>query len=115
MRAKRDPLLAEGRQAEQSNEYSKAYRLYQQATQVDPNHPEGYAGMNRVRSMLHNRAKVIYTEAVLAESYSDFATAEKKFRECLEISPSDDVYYERSQRKLVRYTHMPREGSGGGG
>ena len=41
--------------------------------------------------------------AVLAESYSDFPNAKKKFKECLDMAPKDDIYYERASRKLARY------------
>jgi tetratricopeptide (TPR) repeat protein len=99
----RDPLLVEARQLEQSNEESKAFKLYERATQVDPKHPEGYAGMDRIRGLLHERAKAIYTEAVLAESYSDLATAKRKYQEVMEVVPSDDIYYDRAKRKLIPY------------
>ena len=53
--------------------------------------------------MLHERAKAIYTEAVLAESYSDFATAKAKFQECLKAAPPGDSYHDRAERKLSYY------------
>ena len=40
---------------------------------------------------------------MLAESYSDFSLAAKKFQECMSVAPEDDIYYERSQRKLGKY------------
>lgn len=99
----RDPVLADAKSAEESGELAKAFKLFRKATVIDPPHPAGYAGMNRIRKVLHDRAKVIYTEAVVAESYSDFEAAKKKYRECLEVAPEDDIYFERSTRKLGRY------------
>lgn len=99
----RDPILAEAKEAEAAGEHVKAYQLFRKATQIDTMHPEGYAGMNRIKGFLHERAKALYTEAVLAESYSDFVMAKRKFQECLTTAPRDDVYYERAQRKLARY------------
>ena len=52
-----------------------------------------------------------YTEAVLAESYSDFSLAKTRFEQLLEIAPPDDPYYERARRKLSRYVtkeELPR-------
>jgi len=103
IQAKRDPILAEAKQAEEGGDLPKAFELYHSATVIDPPHPEGYAGMNRIRQVLHEKAKAIYTEAVISESYSDFSTARKKFKECLDTAPKDDIYYERSQRKLSHY------------
>ena len=103
IRKRRDPVLAEAKSAEDAQDFTKSFALYEKATRIDPPHPSGYAGMARIRGVLHERAKAVYTEAVLAESYSDFVTAKKKFKECLEVAPKDDIYHERAQRKLARY------------
>ncbi len=99
----REPSLAQGREAEASGEFTRAYLYFKKATIIDPSHPEGYKGMTRVRAVLHDRAKVVYTEAVLAESFSDFALARKRFKECLEIAPEDDIYFDRAKHKLARF------------
>lgn len=101
--ARRDPLLVKAKEAELAGDLVIAYKLYEKATRVDPRHPAGYAGMNRIKKVLHDRAKAVYTEAILAESYSDFEVARKRFEECLKIAPSDDIYHERAQRKLSHY------------
>lgn len=105
----RDPILAEANRAEAAGEFARAFTLFRKATRVDPPHPAGYAGMNRIRGVLHERAKVLYTEAVLAEGYSDFATAKKLYQDCMQVAPADDIYYERSQRKLSRYFQKDEE------
>ena len=102
----RDPVLTEAKNSEDSGDLAKAFDLYHKATKIDPPHPAGYLGMNRVRGVLHDRAKEVYTEAILAESYSDFLNAKKLFKECLKIAPQDDIYYERAQRKLAHYFHI---------
>ncbi|HLD98673.1 MAG TPA: FHA domain-containing protein [Bdellovibrionota bacterium] len=101
--AKREPIMQEATQLEESGELAKAFQLYEKAVQVDPTHRAAHAGMDRLKGILHDRAKGMYTEAVLAESYSDFAVAKKKFEECLSTAPRDDIYYERAQRKLSHY------------
>jgi tetratricopeptide (TPR) repeat protein len=100
---------------EQSGEFAQAFKLYQRATRIDPPHPAGYAGMKRVRGILHERAKLIYAEGVLAESFSDFANAERKFKEVLKVAPSDDIYFERSQKKISNYNRMRIPAGLGGG
>lgn len=97
------PLLDQAKQSETANDMVKAYGLYERVTQIDPPNSEGHLGMGRTRGVLHERAKTTYTEAVLAESYSDFETAKKKFGECITTAPRDDIYHERAQRKLARY------------
>lgn len=105
IRDAREPVLAQAREAEQGGDHAKAYQFFKRATVIDPPHPEGYAGMKRVRDVLHERAKYAYTEAVLFESYSDFDAAKKKYQDIIATTPVDDVYYQRAQRKLARYFH----------
>ncbi|MCM2323548.1 MAG: FHA domain-containing protein [Oligoflexia bacterium] len=107
LRAVRDPVLAEAREAETAGEFVKAFGLFLRATKIDPSHPDGFAGMDRIRGILHEKAKHLYTEAVLAESYSDFDTARRKFEECLVTAPPEDIYRDRAARKLARYLRKP--------
>ena len=99
----REPILEKAKQLEASGDLAGAYQEFKHATQVDPNHPAGFAGMGRLNGILHQKAKGLYTEAVLAESYSDFAMAQKKYQECFATSPDGDIYHERAQRKLANY------------
>jgi pSer/pThr/pTyr-binding forkhead associated (FHA) protein len=108
--ALRDPVLEEAKQAEDSQDFPKAYDLYEKATHIDPSHPAGYAGMARIRDILHDRAKDLYIEAVLAESYSDFTTSKKKFQECMQVAPKDDIYHSRAERKLASYFEKQADG-----
>jgi pSer/pThr/pTyr-binding forkhead associated (FHA) protein/tetratricopeptide (TPR) repeat protein len=103
IKAARDPVLAEAKQSEDAGDFTKAFQLYKKATQIDPPHPMGHAGMNRIKGILHDRAKAVYTEAIIAESYSDFKNAKRMFKECLDNSPVDDIYHERAARKLAHY------------
>ncbi len=105
------PLLAEAKQLEQSGALKKAYDAYRRASLIDPEHAEPGAGMERIRGSLHARAKAAYTEAVLAESYSDFKMARRKYQETLDIAPEDDIYNDRARRKLGRFiASHPEEG-----
>lgn len=97
------PLLADGKEAESSGEFRRALESYLKALEYDPDQPDAQAGIRRVKGVLHDRAKGFYTEAVIAESYSDFATAKKMFQECLKVAPPDDIYHERAERKLSHY------------
>ena len=53
--------------------------------------------------------KAIYIDAVLSESYSDFETAKKKYQECKDVAPKDDIYYERAERKLATFFKVKEE------
>lgn len=104
-----EPLLRDAKELETSGEFAKAFDTFRKASVVDPKNSESFTGMDRVRGILHDRAKVMYTEAVLAESYSDFVTAKKKFNEILKTTPKEDLYYQRSQRKIGRYFDFKEE------
>ena len=112
--ADRDPLLAEGKQLEQDGKFADAYRAYQKASAVDPTDPESTTGMARIRDTLSGRAKSIYAEGVFAESYGDVESAEKQYRQVLEVVPNDDDYYLKAQSRLKRLTVLRKPASESG-
>jgi pSer/pThr/pTyr-binding forkhead associated (FHA) protein/tetratricopeptide (TPR) repeat protein len=97
------PLLEQGKSKETEGDLSEAYRLYARASKIDPGDLTGVEGMKRIRDVLRSRARIVYTEAVLAESFSEFVKAKTKFQEVLSIVPEDDDYYEKAQSKLNKY------------
>ena len=113
--AEREPLLEKAKQLEQDGKLNEAYRIYQKVLEVDPMEDEAPAGMKRIKGVLTDRAKHIYTEGVFAESYGDMEAAEKKFREVLESVPKEDEYYEKAESKLKKLTVFKRAGSPEGG
>lgn len=106
----RDPILARAKEKENDGELALAFKLYEKVTNIDPDHPDAYMGMERIRGTLQERAKIMYTEAVVAESYSDFDTAYNKFNSIMKTAPEGSLYYERAQRKLVGYFHYHPKG-----
>ena len=115
--AERDPLIEKGKKLEKEENYTDAYNAYLQASKVDPTDNEAPAGMNRIRGVLTSRAKGIYSEAVIAESFSDFELAEKKYREVLEVVPVDNEYFVKATirvKKLMALKRLSGEGVGAG-
>lgn len=109
IRAQREPLLEKAREAEKAGDFSTAYSSFEEATRVDPPHREGYKGMERIRDILEGKARTLYTDGVIAESYSDFKGAHAKFNEILKTAPKDSIYFERAERKLKNYEHYQAE------
>lgn len=102
--AERDPFIAKGKQFEQDGNLSEAYKMYQKAAEIDPLDKVAPDGMKRIRGTLTSKAKFLYTEGVFAESYSDLDTAEKRYREILDVVPKDDSYYVKAQARLKKLT-----------
>ncbi len=112
--SERDPLLEKGKAFEKEEKYTEAYQAYSQALKVDPTDNEAPAGMNRIRGVVTNRAKGIYSEGVIAESFSDFDLAEKKYREVLEVVPVDHEYFVKASlrmKKLMALKRLSGEGA----
>ncbi|MBL7716039.1 MAG: FHA domain-containing protein [Bdellovibrionales bacterium] len=97
------PALKAAQLAEKKKQFGKAYRFYREVSEIDPLGSEGPEGIERVRDALHERAKAIYAEGVLAENFSDLVTAKKKFEMILENTPEDDQYYTSAKRRLEKY------------
>lgn len=108
----RDPHLRKAKAFEQEGDLASAYKEYQFATEIDPTDAAGWAGMDRIRDVLTERAKILYTEAVIAESYSDFKTANVKFKEILKMAPDGSLYHQRATRKLQSYLNFKPEDEG---
>jgi pSer/pThr/pTyr-binding forkhead associated (FHA) protein/tetratricopeptide (TPR) repeat protein len=104
------PLLEEGKSYETKAEWRKAYSVYERVDLIDPGNAIARDGRDRIRKTLHDRAKIHYTEAVVAESFSDFDTAKRKFEECLATAPRGDIYEERARRKLNRFLSLEKSG-----
>ncbi len=111
--AEREPLLAEGKKLEAEGKQTEAYRAYQQVLKVDPTDTDAPAGMARIRGALNAKAKSIYSEGVIAEGFGDFDGAEKKYREVLDVVPSDNDYYLKANGRIKRLTAY-RNSVGGG-
>jgi pSer/pThr/pTyr-binding forkhead associated (FHA) protein/tetratricopeptide (TPR) repeat protein len=107
----REPHLRRGKDFETDGDLGQAFKEFQKATEVDPSHPAGWEGMERIRDILTERAKILYTEAVIAESYSDFKAAHQKFNEILRMAPEGSLYHQRAQRKLQSYLNFKSEES----
>lgn len=97
------PHLDAASAAMQAEDYPKARDEYYKALKIDYKNSEAKAGLVKIREILHRRSQQIFTQAIMAESVSDFETARGLFRECLVQSMPDDVYYGRCFRKLERY------------
>jgi pSer/pThr/pTyr-binding forkhead associated (FHA) protein/tetratricopeptide (TPR) repeat protein len=98
--AERDPLLVKGKQFEQEGKLPEAYQAFRRASEVDPSDAEAPAGMERIKGSLNAMAKNIYSDGVIAEGFGDFEVAEKKYREVMEVVPSDNTYYVKAKSKL---------------
>jgi pSer/pThr/pTyr-binding forkhead associated (FHA) protein/tetratricopeptide (TPR) repeat protein len=106
--AARDPVVAAARQFEKDGKLTEAYREYQKVTKIDPMDEEAPEGMKRIKNVLAERAKHIYTEGVFAESFGDMETAEKKYREVMEVVPKGDGYYNKAESKLRKLTVLKK-------
>lgn len=97
------PLLAAAQDAENQGDWVKAYHNYQQALALDGQNAAVRLALQRVKLILHERAKEVYTEGIIAESYSDFGNAHRLFEEVLRVAPEKDLYRERCERRLSHY------------
>ncbi|MGE0615815.1 MAG: FHA domain-containing protein [Bacteriovoracia bacterium] len=113
LKALLDPVLEQAKSAEEGGDLVQAFKLYERATKIDPRDQTGFKGMERIRGVLHQRAKLAYSEAIIAESYSDFEMAKRKYAETMNIAPQDDIYYERARNRISRFDRFKSEGEGG--
>jgi pSer/pThr/pTyr-binding forkhead associated (FHA) protein len=99
----RKPLLRKAKILEKNGRFAEALSVYRKLVFMDPSYRDAYGNIKKINHILHDQAKTIYTEALIAESYSDFSISKKMFEDCLRIAPVNDIYHSRAQRKLARY------------
>ncbi len=109
----REPHITSAKQLEKDGKLTEAYRSYQKALDADPMDEESPEGMKRIKGILSEKAKHIYTEGVFAESFGDLETAEKRYREVLEVVPVGDAYHAKAESKLKKLTVLRRSASEG--
>ncbi len=110
LREKVKPYLEAAKTAMRSEDYPKARDEFYKVLKIDYKNAEAKKGLAKIREILHKRSQLIYTQAVLAESVSDFEMARNLYQECLVQSMQDDIYYGRCHRKLVRFQILDKGG-----
>jgi pSer/pThr/pTyr-binding forkhead associated (FHA) protein len=96
------PHLEEGQKALKEKNYAKARDSFYKALSIDDQNEEALQGLEQVKTELREQARRIYIDGILAESLNDFETAKQKYKECMENSMKDDLYYSRCLRKGKR-------------
>lgn len=108
------PYLREAAaQRQEGGDLVKSKEAYLQVLKVDATNPVALKGLDEIHETLHQRAKRLYTEAVLADSVSDLTEAREKYEKCLRVAPDDkDIYRQRCKNKLSRFEGFTPESSG---
>jgi tetratricopeptide (TPR) repeat protein len=115
LKEKARPHLDAANNAMIAGDYTTARDAYFRALKVDSRNAEAKKGLAKIKDILHDRAKKIYTEGVIAESLSDFKSATARYRECLNQSMPEDIYYGRCLRKTKRFEMINRDPATPGG
>ena len=97
------PLIGKARSLKEGQDLKGAYEHYAKALKYDPINPEALNEMNTIRETLYVRAKRVYREAIISESLSLFKSAQEKFQEVQQVSPTDSEYYRKATNKLKDY------------
>ncbi|MEW6058278.1 MAG: FHA domain-containing protein [Bdellovibrionota bacterium] len=108
LHSRTQPYLSAGRTAFDEQDYPRARDEYLAALKVDYKNSEAKSQLAKIRDILHERSKKIYTEAVILEAVSDFEAARAKFKKCLEHAMPDDIYHGRCSRKYKRFEYFDR-------
>jgi tetratricopeptide (TPR) repeat protein len=97
------PLIGKARSLKEGQDLKGAYEYYLQVLAHNPTSEEALNEMNEIRTILENRSKKKYREAIISESLSLFDDAKEKFQEVQQISPTDSTYYKKATEKLKEY------------
>lgn len=108
LKEKAAPHLAAARTAMSEENFKAAADSFNKALRIDHKNAEAKLGLEKIRQILHNRSKRIYTDALIAEGVSDYKMARAKFKECLDGAMAGDIYFDRCKRKFTRLEYIDR-------
>lgn len=97
------PLLGQARSLKEGQDLKGAYQIYSEVLNKEPSNKEAITEMNDIRSILEEKAKKLYREAIISESLSLFEEAKEKFQEVQQTTPTDSDYYKKASDKLKNY------------
>lgn len=97
------PVIGKARSLKEGQDLKAAYESFQEVLKLEPTNAEALNEVDEIRSLLENRSKKVYREAIIAESLSLFNDAKEKFQEVQQISPTDSDYYKKASDKLRNY------------
>lgn len=97
------PLIGKARSLKEGQDLKAAYSTYKEVLIYNPLQPEALNEMDEIKSILKNRSRRVYRDAIVSESLSLFDDAKEKFQEVQQISPIDSEYYIKATEKLEEY------------
>jgi hypothetical protein len=112
IKARLQPHLEAGAKAMAEGNYSLAQAEFRKALAVESYNRQARAGLDKIRDIMHDRSRKIFTEALVAESISDYRTARAKFKECFDSAVQEDKFYGMCERKYKRYNGLDRTTAG---
>jgi pSer/pThr/pTyr-binding forkhead associated (FHA) protein/tetratricopeptide (TPR) repeat protein len=101
--ALRKPLLEQAKVAEDAQDYTKAFRLFQEVLELDSTYKPAAVGMERTRQKFELVARAHYIEGVILEGLNDFEGAQRKFKQILSDYPKESIYHEKSSKRYAKY------------
>ncbi len=97
------PLLGKARSLYEGQDLKGAHESYKEILVFNPYHEEAVDKTLEIEDTLEKRSRLLFQEALVAESLSFFPLAAEKFREVLQVSPSGSSYSKKANEKLKSY------------
>lgn len=94
------PLIEQARSYKNAQDLKNAYEKYLEVLKINPGNDEANTEVIEIREILSGRAKKIFREALIAESLSLVKDAQEKYREVLQVAPSDSDYFKKANQKI---------------
>ena len=108
LKGKIRPHLEVARAAMSESNFQSARDAYYKTLKIDDRNVEAKIGLGKIKDVLHERSKRIYTDASIAEGISDYKSARTKYKECLDSAMREDIYFGRCSRKFKRFEMIDR-------
>lgn len=97
------PLIGQARSYKEGQDLKNAYQAYNTILNIEPSNSEAINEVDSIKDILDSRSKKVFREALILYDLSLYDEARDKFKEVLQVSPTNSEYYEKAAKKLKEF------------
>ena len=85
-----------------SDAEDEAIKIYQRVLAIFPYQSSAKAGLDTMIKKRHEKARLLYSTALVEASYPDAVASNSKLRAVINLVPSSDIYHQKALRMLKK-------------
>lgn len=96
------PMIKEAGVLAKADAEDEAIKVYQKVLAVFPYQTSAKSGLDSLLKLRHEKAKLLYSTALVEASYPDMTSSNSKLRAVMNLVPASDIYHQKAARMLKK-------------